>query len=369
MRPGVDNHMGSISLQEENCTIRGSVLSDKDGSLSGATVKYSGPSSSTAYTMGYGDYEFSGPPGTYHIVFSYRDHYDSSQTVTLVAGQNLQAGAVRLTKWPPPQQPQSPSGPCHPSHATVELRTGPRRLDSVNIGDHIRVANGDFEPIVGFLHAEDSCFGEYNTFVVSEVCGALESASQIEISDHHWLFVNGAMEDPSNVYVGDILITDSGNRRVVKVTRGTVLKGAFHPIVPSGAYFVNGILASDYNCHVPQIVWRVIRAYIHLRYTIGLSVLPQGQGVIRNPFWLTDGLDACGVPAALQAFLFPVHVPIAVFTEILNSCLSTFSQKIYRLFPVGLFVGAIQFNTFVTSTVFLVLLVLYNRSHIFDTNI
>lgn len=94
--------------------------------------------------------------------------------------------------------------------------------------------------------------------------------------------------------------------------------GAFHPLVAGGAYYADGVLVSDYNDHVPLWVWRVVHAYAHARYSLGVPVIPEGDGLFRNPFWAFDMLDAAGISSETQAWFFPLLLPTALFTELLN---------------------------------------------------
>ena len=49
-----------------------------------------------------------------------------------------------------------------------------------------------------------------------------------------------------------------------------VHRGAYHPMVASGAYYVNGLLSSTYLAYVPFPIWKVFGdGYITLRYKLG----------------------------------------------------------------------------------------------------
>ena len=72
--------------------------------------------------------------------------------------------------------------------------------------------------------------------------------------------------------------------------------GAYHPIVRGGAYYADGILASDYNEKVPELVWDVVRAYAGARFALGVPVVAEGVAVL-NPFWAFDGFDAYVPPS------------------------------------------------------------------------
>ena len=94
-------------------------------------------------------------------------------------------------------------------------------------------------------------------------------------------------------------------------------KGAYHPIVRGGAYYADGVLASDYNEKVPELVWDVVRAYAGARYSLGVPVVAEGVAVL-NPFWAFDGFDAYVPPSVLQ-FFFPILVPATIATDVVNT--------------------------------------------------
>lgn len=75
-----------------------------------------------------------------------------------------------------------------------------------------------------------------------------------------------------------------------------VIRGAYHPVTPSGTYYVDGILASTYVSYVPRRVWDVFgNSYIVLRYHLGLPLHADGKDSRAMPlFWMKDALDAAG---------------------------------------------------------------------------
>ena len=81
----------------------------------------------------------------------------------------------------------------------------------------------------------------------------------------NWLFVNGAEADPATVKPGDLLMTAKGAGRG-RSRRATTERGAYHILVASGSYYVDGVVASTYS-HTPLGVWKVFAdGYASLRY-------------------------------------------------------------------------------------------------------
>jgi len=201
-----------------------------------------------------------------------------------------------------------PTG-CHPAHTELEVHGGHMvRIGEVTPGTLVHTPSG-FQPVLGFLHAEAQPSMPYLRFTTP--------AGIMEISREHWVFVNGVETDPQAVAVGDELQSPSGPARVERIELVNE-QGAYHPFVAGGAYYANGLLASDYNAHVPMAVWQAVRGYVRLRYHLGVPVIPESKGVFSRPFWAFDLLDTFGMPSRLQALFFPVLVPTAIVTELLN---------------------------------------------------
>ena len=63
-------------------------------------------------------------------------------------------------------------------------------------------------------------------------------------------------------------------------------RGAYHVIVKGGSYFVDGILASDYDGAVSRAVWPLVHAYVgarlwlHLAGGLGSAHVPRVQVVL-----------------------------------------------------------------------------------------
>ena len=187
-------------------------------------------------------------------------------------------------------------------------------------------------PPRSFLHSEKDTAGEYFKFHTND------SAATLAISDLHWLFVNGAHASPATVKPGDLLETPAGAAAVTRVEK-IVDKGAYHPIVRGGAYYADGVLASDYNEKVPELVWDVVRAYAGARYSLGVPVVAEGVAVL-NPFWAFDGFDAYVPPSVLQ-FFFPILVPATIATDVVNTVAAYPAKALRAAVAVGaLAVGA-----------------------------
>ena len=186
-------------------------------------------------------------------------------------------------------------------HALRRL-VAPHRCRSV--GDSIRTPSG-CEPITGLFHA-DAEATVYHRFT--------KGGASVAISDHHWLFVNGAEADPATVKLATST-TASGEQEAVVRVETAVEQGAFHILVASGAYYVDGVTASTYIAHVPLGVWKIFADGYASATTRAFRSFP-GRATSRS-----RGRSLCmrsSVPAEVVGALWPITTAAAVITELGN---------------------------------------------------
>ena len=112
--------------------------------------------------------------------------------------------------------------------------------------------------------------------------------------------------------------------RVEKVERA----GAYHVFVAGGAYYVDGVLASDYYALTPAAVWPLVRAYVAARSAIGVPIIPVGRGLFPNHAWAVDLLGLLGVPTVVQrTALFPLTIACGIGTELINAAAEVATSK------------------------------------------
>lgn len=126
------------------------------------------------------------------------------------------------------------AGSCFAGDAQVMLTSGPTTMSTLRIGDMVKTATG-FEPVVGFLHAEE---GEAEFIEISNGAGVLPITP-----DHLVFLANGDAVPASVIRVGDNLssgvVTDV--KQVIRTT------GIYAPLTNSGTIEVEGAMASTYS--------------------------------------------------------------------------------------------------------------------------
>jgi len=211
---------------------------------------------------------------------------------------------------------ESGGTPCHPAGSYFTLEDGKSiAIERAAVGTLVKTDTG-FRPIIGFLHEEADIVGSYLHFTTP--------SASMTISPLHHAFVNGAEIDPSFIKLGDLLHTPHGLEPVTRIET-LEARGAYHPFVKGGNYYVDGILASDYYGLVPKAVWSLGRAYVEARYWLGIPVIPVGKGFFPDHAWAAGSLGRAGVPVwAQKTVLSPLTVASSILTELANIAVERF---------------------------------------------
>jgi len=206
---------------------------------------------------------------------------------------------------------------CHPAGSLLHVEGGKRLpIEKAAVGMRVATPSG-YQPITGVFHAETDATDKFVQLSTAD-------GHVMAITPLHLVFANGVEVDPGTVRVGDLLSTLHGTSAVTRV-ESVQLDGKFHIFVDGGAYYVDGVLASDTLDLVPRPLWPVVRAYVKARYQLGVPIMPVGTGVFPNHAWLLDLLTRIGTPQPLLKFgLFPLTVTAGIGTELVNSAVEYF---------------------------------------------
>lgn len=140
----------------------------------------------------------------------------------------------------PEESPGSASGGggsvCFPGRASVDLRDGStKKMSEIEIGDVVRTGPASFSRVFMFTHRIAK--GSFNFVRL-----ATASGRSIELTEDHYLYVNGRLTAAGSVVAGDLLDGD-------RVTRVSAVRaeGLFNPQTEDGDIVVNGVRASAYT--------------------------------------------------------------------------------------------------------------------------
>ena len=136
---------------------------------------------------------------------------------------------------------KKPSGICFSGDSQVNvLNKGLTKMVDLSIGDMVMVADNKYEPVYSFGHKEAGI--EIDFLSIST-----NGRKSLEVSDDHMVTVEGGRKVPaSQIVVGDMLVTGSGELAAVKNIRTVERKGAFAPFTRSGSIVVNDLVVSNY---------------------------------------------------------------------------------------------------------------------------
>jgi len=126
------------------------------------------------------------------------------------------------------------SSSCFAGGALVQSTNGSMKISDLKIGDVVKTATG-FEPIVGFLHAEEGA---------AEFVELTHPTGKLPVTGDHLIFLaDGRAVTASSVKVGDKL--SSGEvTNIAEVIRND---GIFAPMTKSGTIEVENTMASAYS--------------------------------------------------------------------------------------------------------------------------
>jgi len=134
---------------------------------------------------------------------------------------------------------------CFSGKNTVEVMDGRGfiGIDSLKIGDYVRVQGDNFAKVYSFGHYEKNIVANYLQIHTRD------TKHPLEISADHMLFVREGSRDKivaaSTLTVGDTLVTERGTSEISKI-KNVRRSGSYAPFTTSGDIIVSGIIASNY---------------------------------------------------------------------------------------------------------------------------
>ena len=206
---------------------------------------------------------------------------------------------------------------CHPNDCIVSTEHGEVAVQHLKIGDRIYTPSG-YEPVIGFFDKNNTKMAEYYEI-------ALDNNETITISRHHAIPINGIMTDPSLIKNGDVINTVSGITSVASNSKVTK-QGAHHFLVPSGLYYIDNVVCSDYTMHAPLALFKLVHMYIRARYTMGVPIIYREQSVL-SPYWPYHILGKLNVPTIVYNSCSILFVPLVILTEFILAIYVSMGKK------------------------------------------
>jgi len=136
---------------------------------------------------------------------------------------------------------------CFSGRSTVDVQgRGTITMDSLKVGDYVRVKDGAFSKVHGFGHFQPNVEAEFLKIQTTK-----NNAKAIEVTPEHMIYAHNKSTDKNevvaagNVMVGDFLVTENGPAEIVSINK-IFTKGAYAPLTTTGDILVEGVLASNY---------------------------------------------------------------------------------------------------------------------------
>lgn len=153
--------------------------------------------------------------------------------------------------------PDSCSGPlsfvgicdCFSGRSTVQVKDkGMVPMDTLKIGDYVRVGNGGFSQVYSFGHYDPTAQKQYLQIQTEA------DAKPLEITAQHLLYIHNEMTKMTQVVpadtikLGDLLVVpaNDGVPTPVVAIGNVQRRGKYSPLTTSGDIVVNGVVASNY---------------------------------------------------------------------------------------------------------------------------
>jgi len=128
---------------------------------------------------------------------------------------------------------------CFPGDATVDVYgRGATRMTSLSVGDRVLVENGEFEPVLSFLHKVPG---------VAKAMTMVHSQGTFQASENHIVFTSRGDMPVSALRPGDELLVQSGPSTILTIGQAITATGMYAPFTASGALVVDGVVASNYG--------------------------------------------------------------------------------------------------------------------------
>lgn len=194
-------------------------------------------------SSGSGSGSVSASPTTSSSSSTTSDGTAGSSSGPVVVGEEGGFGIGTDEPEPSPSEEEDGESVCFPASATVELENGSLKyMDEIELGDHIKVASGEFSPVFMFSHKNAEV--DYSFVIVTTVSG-----ESLRLTKGHYLYVNCQLVAAKAIRAGDALTTENGLTTVATVST-TVDTGLYNPQTVHGDIIVNGIVTSTYTTTV-----------------------------------------------------------------------------------------------------------------------
>lgn len=179
---------------------------------------------------------------------------------------------------PESSSPEGEDASCFPADATVELEDGSVvTMADLSIGDYVKVGLNKFSKVFMFTHRTAEA---HSRFVSIETASGLS----LEVTDGHYLYIEGNLRAASDVRVGSTVILGNGAIDTVVNVHMKMGTGLYNPQTENGDIVVNGVVSSTYTTAVdPEIAHAILSPFRFLsNLGFRITAFEAGGGILTN---------------------------------------------------------------------------------------
>lgn len=152
---------------------------------------------------------------------------------------------------------------CFPAHATVRLENGTvKRMEDVKVGDRVHVGGREYSTVFSWGHRDERKWAGFVKIVTGDTA--------IELSPHHYIFVDDHLTIASAARVGSSLTLANGTLAAMTSVSYTSHRGVFNPHTMAGEIAINGVKASVYTQALHPTLAHALLALPRLAYRLGV---------------------------------------------------------------------------------------------------
>ena len=160
----------------------------------------------------------------------------------------------------------SSSSKCFPANATVQLKSGDiKTMAELRVGDDVLAAPGVYSKVYMFSHRLAETKSAFVTLMT-------DAGAELQLTQDHYLYVNGALATAGTVRVGDVLTLASGARTTVTAVNTMWAAGLYNPHTLHGDIVVNGVATSTYTKAIAPGIAHAALWPVRALYAAGVQV-------------------------------------------------------------------------------------------------
>lgn len=226
-------------------------------------------------------------------------------------------------------------GGCFSGENKIDvLGKGIVKMESLNIGDYVRVANGEFSQVYSFGHFDKTAPTDYLQFFSDD-----GDNSPLEITADHMVYVSsGDVVRASEVKVGDQLL---GHDNKVAEIRTVKRYGVYAPVTFTGDIVVSGVVASSYVSLLETVSARIVNKASHITMGMHRLVCKFDFNLCQNETYTNDGINdwiATAVRFVMELNQHNIFIQIAAWTLAIPLLAAVYFVEVFLSFsPILVF--------------------------------